>query len=205
MQKKVNKAGGSRVATFFKRNIYYVLMVVCVVAIGTMITVAAVVNNNKGPDTDVIVPPTENPGEVPTEFVLRSPIADAITTKVFSDTSLIHDGTENVYRTHLATDFVGNADSVVVAPFEGVIESVVNDVFYGTTVVINHQNGYKSTLKLLDKVTLQKGQAVKAGDVIGKVSTTAAYESNDGIHVHYELTKDNKLCDVAKFMPNSDK
>ena len=42
MKKANQEGGGNKVLAFFKRNIYFVLIIVCVLAIGTMITIAAV-------------------------------------------------------------------------------------------------------------------------------------------------------------------
>ncbi|MDE5616179.1 MAG: hypothetical protein K2I78_00140, partial [Clostridia bacterium] len=71
---------GVRVAQFFKKNIYVILMIVCILAIATMITVAVVVNNrgegeevlkpiqsgdDKQPDDPVITPPDVNEPDDP--------------------------------------------------------------------------------------------------------------------------------------------
>lgn len=67
---------GVKVAQFFKKNIYVILMIVCILAIATMITVAVVLNNNNEGDPTLkpIVsgdegnsgdnkPPVENPDD----------------------------------------------------------------------------------------------------------------------------------------------
>ncbi|MDE6614117.1 MAG: hypothetical protein K2K24_01270, partial [Clostridia bacterium] len=46
---------GVKVAQFFKKNIYVILMIVCILAIATMITVAVVVNN-RGEGNEVLKP-----------------------------------------------------------------------------------------------------------------------------------------------------
>ncbi|MDE7191837.1 MAG: M23 family metallopeptidase [Clostridia bacterium] len=42
---------GVKVAQFFKKNIYVILMIICILAIATMITLAVVLNNNNDSDT----------------------------------------------------------------------------------------------------------------------------------------------------------
>lgn len=61
--KRERQEGGSasKVAAFFKRNIYFVLMIVCVLAIGAIITVAAVTGSEDDPtDTPTITVPDDN-------------------------------------------------------------------------------------------------------------------------------------------------
>ena len=57
---------GVKVAQFFKKNIYVILMIICILAIATMITLAVVLNNNNDGDTVMkpIVSGDENPGDV---------------------------------------------------------------------------------------------------------------------------------------------
>ena len=56
MQKKDAKAIGSRLMAFLKKNIHYILMILCVIAIGVVVTVVAVLNTTKTNDVDVNKP-----------------------------------------------------------------------------------------------------------------------------------------------------
>ncbi|HIU80874.1 MAG TPA: hypothetical protein IAB11_00075, partial [Candidatus Ornithoclostridium faecavium] len=58
MKKANQEGGGNKVLAFFKRNIYFVLIIVCVLAIGTMITIAAVNGSKDNTNDD----PTVNGG-----------------------------------------------------------------------------------------------------------------------------------------------
>ena len=61
--KRERQEGGSasKVAAFFKRNIYFVLMIVCVLAIGVIITVAAVTGTEDDPtDKPTVVVPGDD-------------------------------------------------------------------------------------------------------------------------------------------------
>lgn len=213
MQKKENKTvSNSKVATFFKRNVYYVLMVVCVLAIGTMITLAAVYSNKDNQDvvappidgggTDTEVPPIDNPKE---EFIIISPVSGAETKMVFNDKQLVLDQTENKYYTHLGVDFMGDAGKDVVAVFGGTIESVSSDGYKGTVVVIDHGNGYKSTYALLDGVELKKGANVNKGDKIGVIGSGYSFENKEGTHVHLTISHDGKEVDPMQFIAGTDK
>lgn len=207
MQKRVTKDGGSKVAAFFKRNVYYVLMIVCVVAIGTMITVAAVVNKEKGGGTDVVAPPggDDKPVEKPIEFILSSPVGNIDILKNVALDKVVLDKTTGDFTGHGGVDLAAKVNTAVVAPFAGVVESVVADSMWGAVVTIDHGNGYKSTLKLMKDVSVVKGKVLAKGDAIGKVSDTAMKEIAEGAHIHYELTKGGTLLDPMQFMPGGEK
>lgn len=209
MQKRVAKDGSKKVAAFFKRNIYYVLMVVCVIAIGAMITVAAVVNS-KGGGTDVVAPPIDQPDPIdptvkPEEFILQLPVVGATMAKNFNDSKLLWDETTKQFKTHTAVDFKASAGTNVTAVFGGIIESVSSDDAYGMVVVIDHKNGYKTTYKLLSDCAVTVGKTIAKGDVLGKVSKQMIFERAEGEHVHIELRKSGNLIDPMQFVPGDNK
>lgn len=209
MQKRVSKDGSKKVAAFFKRNIYYVLMIICVIAIGTMITVAAVVNKDNGGGTDVVVPPVENPGETPidkpTEFILVSPVGNFDIIKNIALGEIILDATTGNWTGHAGVDFAAAAGTDVKSPFAGTVTSVTSDGMWGSVVTIDHGNGYKSVLKLLKDVSVAQGKVLAQGDVIGKITDTAMKEVADGAHLHYELLLNSVNVDPMQYMPNGDK
>ena len=227
--KKVKQEGGStnRDEMFFKRNIYFVLMIVCVLAIGAIITVAAVVNSN---DDNVVDPPTVvTPGDddddadddTPTNpddgddgddddgsddnkpqktFTLDGILSEYTVDIGFSNTELVFDPTQKHWATHEGVDLIAEAGEQVKCSFDGTVKSVTTDSFDGTTVVITHDGGFETTYKLLDGVTLKAGDSVAEGDVLGTVSSTALSEIAQGTHIHLELTKDGEKIDPTAYM-----
>ena len=101
MQKKEAKAIGSRVMAFLKKNIHYILMILCVIAIGVVVTVVAVLNTTKTNDVDVNKPnePTieapddEKPAVVEKKFALIMPVEGGVQGRAFSDTALSYNPT----------------------------------------------------------------------------------------------------------------
>ena len=79
---------------------------------------------------------------------------------------------------HLGVDFSAPAGSPVFAMDE-----------LGNTVVIDHQNGYKSSYSHLKDIRVRKGRSINKGGIIGTVGTTG---NASGAHLHYEITKDGK-------------
>lgn len=214
---------GERVAQFFKKNIYIILMIVCILAIATMITVAVVVDN----DGEETFNPTEsgdiNSGDIdedidndkdddadadiqePQEFVMADPISEYTLGQTYSDTELVFNPTQGHWATHEGVDFMAKAGTDVMSVFDGTIKSITTDSFYGTTVVIEHQDGFESVYKLLDDVTLKEGDSVEKGQVIGKISDSALAEIASGAHLHLELYKDGEKINPMDYLLGGDK
>ncbi len=224
--KNTNKSSSpNKVAMFFKKNIYFILMIVCIIAIGTMITVAAVQNANRGDDQTTVekpMPEPENPSEKPggtekpepkpdkpsqvvQEFILTMPIENCSIGLGFSKTQLVFLPTNQHWATHEGVDFNAAVGTKVMSVFGGVVKEVTTDQLYATSVVIAHDGGYTSTYRLLDNVSLKVGDKLSKGDVIGVVSSSGAYECASESHIHYELAKNGELINPMDFMPEGNK
>ena len=228
--KRERQEGGSasKVAAFFKRNIYFVLMIVCVLAIGVIITVAAVTGTEDDPtDTPTVVVPGDddddadedkNPPVVdddddndsdgddeqkpqPAKTFTLDGILEEYTIDIgYSDAELVFNPTQGHWATHQGVDLVAEAGTAVKCSFDGTVKTVTDDSFHGTTVVISHDGGYETTYKLLDEVSLKVGDKVAEGDTIGTVSGDALAEMAQGAHLHLELSKDGVLVDPTSYM-----
>jgi len=219
MQKKGTNVWNSRAMAFLKRNVYYVLMIVCVLAIGAVVTTVAVLNSKdtiidvggdvKPPIVNPDVPnPTPDPPEPPPvierKFVITMPVFNGIVGKAFVDSTLVMDNTLGKYKTHLGVDLQGELGTNVIAGFEGTVESITSDSYYGTVITISHQDGFKSVYKLVDESTMKVGDQVTDTTVIGVVGRFYS-GSADATHVHYELTKDGEAVDPMLYILAGDK
>lgn len=229
--KRERQEGGSasKVAAFFKRNIYFVLMIVCVLAIGVIITVAAVTGTeDDSTDTPTVVVPGDddddadedkNPPVVddddddsdddgddeqkpqPAKTFTLDGILEEYTIDIgYSDAELVFNPTQGHWATHQGVDLIAEAGTAVKCSFDGTVKSVTDDSFHGTTVVISHDGGYETTYKLLDEVSLKAGDKVAEGDTIGTVSGDALAEMAQGAHLHLELSKDGVLVDPTAYI-----
>ncbi|MDR3293498.1 MAG: M23 family metallopeptidase [Clostridiales bacterium] len=198
-----------KTASFFKKNYYYVIMAVCVMAIGAMITVA-VVNANKptqlipdGPGTEVGVDP-EEPGDptgtTPTLFV--QPVnAAAGTGMIYDDRELQYSASQDQWQAHFGVDYLVDAGTDVFAVSAGVVESVESNEMWGTTIVIRHDNDVKSIYRCLGSdVTVLKNQRVTTGQKIGSVAANGYLEAAEGIHLHFEMTANGVPVDPAAYL-----
>lgn len=228
--KRERQEGGSasKVAAFFKRNIYFVLMIVCVLAIGVIITVAAVTGTEDDPtDTPTVVVPGDDDDDAdedkdppvvdddddndsdgddeqkpqPAKTFTLDGIFEEYTIDIgYSDAELVFNPTQGHWATHQGVDLIAEAGTAVKCSFDGTVKTVTDDSFHGTTVVISHDGGYETTYKLLDEVSLKVGDKVAEGDTIGTVSGDALAEMAQGAHLHLELSKDGVLVDPTSYM-----
>ncbi|WP_454052055.1 peptidoglycan DD-metalloendopeptidase family protein [Clostridium sp. Marseille-Q7071] len=105
------------------------------------------------------------------------------------------------YRPHFGMDIKTEKGASVVVAMDGVIKTI--DVSTeGTYVEVDHQNGVLTKYcNLEEKVNVKKGDNVKASQELGKIGNTTnfAYEEY-GPHLHFEVLKDGKNVDPAKFV-----
>lgn len=120
---------------------------------------------------------------------------------VFSVDQLVYDETLGDWRTHDGVDLRAEAGSAVSSAAAGTVLSVEEDDRMGTTVTIQHEDGYVTTYASLHpEVCVMAGDAVSAGTVIGTVGTTALAEMSLGEHVHFSVTRDGEVVDPLEFL-----
>ncbi|PIE42247.1 MAG: hypothetical protein CSA47_01270 [Gammaproteobacteria bacterium] len=90
-------------------------------------------------------------------------------------------------RPHRGTDFAAPHGTPVYAPASGVVVFSGRQRGYGITLVIDHQNGYKTKyahLSRIMRVARRKGSYVRKGQLIARVGSTGL---SSGAHLHYEV------------------
>ena len=96
----------------------------------------------------------------------------------FAKDNLIYSETLKEWITHTAIDIKADKTSVIKSAADGIVRSIVNDPRYGLTVIIEHDDGYKTVYSnLLTAEFVVEGEEVKQGQTIGTVGNTAAFES----------------------------
>lgn len=119
----------------------------------------------------------------------------------FSVDSLIYDPTLADWRIHDGVDIAAELDAEVFAAAAGVVAAVRDDAMMGTTVVIQHEDGYTTTYSNLRAgAEVLAGDHVAAGQVIGAVGDTAAAESARGPHLHFSVTQNGDVVDPEVFL-----
>ncbi|UAL47431.1 peptidoglycan DD-metalloendopeptidase family protein [Sutcliffiella horikoshii] len=102
-------------------------------------------------------------------------------------------------KMHKGIDIARPSDRTIKAADNGVVESAGWDGGYGNKVVINHQNGMKTTYAHLDSISVSVGQTVSRGGKIGVMGTTG---QSTGVHLHFEVYQDGKLKDPMQYLNN---
>ena len=209
-----NNSGKGKAKAFLKRNVYYIIMGVCVLAIGAMITVAVLIaskdkggepaNVGDGENTPALLDPNDgndgNPvvtepgdgGEVPT-VVPPTPVIFAVPCNAeiardYTVTSLIKWETLGRFSIHAGIDFVSEEDVDVVCAYNGTVKKVGYDLLNGNYVVVEHEGGLVTTYASLGTPEVTEGQTVTKGTKLGCTSTTGTGEAELGKHCHFAVT-----------------
>ncbi len=217
------------VLTFFKRNAVYLVLALCVLALGVATTLVLInrssdsgeLNNNppviEQPDnnapvdkpSDDILPdlPVENPSDdiipdvpVVEPITFAMPVASSTSVLEYSDT-MVFNSTLNRFTAHLAIDFFAPEGTEVMAVYGGTVKKVENTLLKGVSITIEHGNGLETVYNsLADGDLVSVGMTVKKGDVIGHVSTSNRQEYKSGAHLHFEVIENGENIDPAKYL-----
>jgi len=118
------------------------------------------------------------------------------TIKEYSMDKVIYSVTLDMWRVHDGVDIAADEGTDVVAVEKGIVERVYEDSFYGTSVIIDHQNGIKTVYRNLQKENLLKqGKTIAKGDLVGKVGSTGIGEIKDEPHIHFEVIQNGEIVD----------
>ncbi|MDE7261114.1 MAG: peptidoglycan DD-metalloendopeptidase family protein [Oscillospiraceae bacterium] len=122
------------------------------------------------------------------------------TVATFSVDQLVYDATLGDWRTHDGVDIRAAGGTEVVAASAGIVLSVEDDGRMGTTVVLDHRNGYVTTYASLQGAAVLVGDEVPAGASIGSVGNTSLTEAGLGAHLHFSVSKDGAAMDPMEFL-----
>ena len=105
-----------------------------------------------------------------------------------------------VEKFHSGIDFSAALGTETYATGDGVVADVErNEWGYGNLVVIDHGYGYKTRYAHLQKAAVRKGQKVKRGQKIGTIGDSG---KTTGVHLHYEVLKNDVQVDPINFFYN---
>jgi murein DD-endopeptidase MepM/ murein hydrolase activator NlpD len=213
---------------FMKREGFYVILFVCLCAVATVAAVTAGGNKDTAMNPPVVqeektVTEPNNPQDAlqvkedikPVPNVQVQNKTQAVSTtgnkgfvnpvkgslgRAYSEDPVKFTTTKD-HKTHRAMDIKAELNAVVVAASEGVVKNVGQDT-EGVFVEIDHQNGLVTKYGNLDeKLSVKKGDKVKASQEIGKVGKTSnLLDEEYKIYLHFEVLKDGKNVDPATYV-----
>lgn len=221
------KGNAKKVKAFFKKNVYYIVMVVCILAIAAMITVAVVLggedatpaptptptpgdvtDQNPPDDSDTTTPPGDDNTPVdttPEPIVFAMPVEGGTVIKDYAMDTLVWSQTLKQYSVHPGIDFAGAEGANALAVYDGVVSSVTYDQLNGNVVKIDHGNGLVTIYSSLGEPAVTEGQTVSTGTVLGALSTSASKEMSDGAHLHFEVSLNGEVSNPYDYLPTGDK
>lgn len=227
MEKK--QANNGKIKMFFKKNVYYIIMAICLLAIAAMITVAVITRNKSnnqpaidaGPSDNITQEPTDttptntdeptvNPINNPTDttpvaVVFASPVSESNVICDYCMDSLVWHQTLKQYSVHDGIDFGGSDGDNVYSAYSGVVSDISYDVLHGYTVTIKHTDKLTTNYSSLNEPTIVVGQTVSKGEKIGTMGVTATNEYLDGPHVHFTLYENGQIADPNNYLPDGNK
>ena len=216
----MKKQTENRFLIFLRRNMLYLILSACILAVGLSITLMLInqQGNNSAvvePDVPTIIDPVPDepdgpviepdipedpvtPVDKPIIFIM--PVENSTSIGAYSET-MVWNSTLNRFSAHLAIDFYADEGTPVLAVYDGVVESVETSLIKGTSITIDHGNGLKTVYNsLADGDMVVKGQSVKQGDIIGDVSISNRQEYKDGAHLHFEVFENGEKIDPVKYL-----
>ena len=166
-------------------------------------------NNTNTSKTEETTNATENNIKDEKEEVKKEKVEDPIfvkpvegeTLREYAKDKLVYSETLKEWVTHPGIDIKAEKTSVVKSVADGKVVSIKNDPRYGLTVVIEHQNNFKTVYSnLLTAEFVTEGEEIKSGQTIGTVGNTAIFEISDEPHLHFEILKDNVNVDPGIYV-----
>lgn len=93
------------------------------------------------------------------------------------------------YEAHTGIDIAAPAGEAVLAAAGGTVAALGYDVERGNYVVIDHGDGLSTLYGQCRDFTVEEGDAVRAGEMIGSVGSTGM---STGPHLHFEVRQDDE-------------
>lgn len=101
------------------------------------------------------------------------------------------------YRPHYGTDIKLFTGEQVVAAFDGMVRLAKYYQGYGNCVIIRHNNGLETVYAHLSKISVESGQTINAGTIIGLGGNTG---HSFGSHLHFEIRYLGQALDTQDFI-----
>ncbi len=99
------------------------------------------------------------------------------------------------FRYHDGVDIKAGIGTEVKAIMSGRVSLIGESDNEGKIITIDHGNGWQSFYSQLGELSLQAGETVEGGQVIGLIGEPGLAERKEGTHLHFVLIKDGKKVD----------
>ena len=99
--------------------------------------------------------------------------------------------------THTGIDIAGNLNQCVISAAEGKVIKCAEDNNNGKYIIVEHSQGYQSAYAHLNEICVIEGEVVDDNTKIGLMGSTGV---STGVHLHFEIKKDNQRLDPEQFV-----
>lgn len=106
-------------------------------------------------------------------------------------------------RVHIGIDLKASSGSDILAPLSGEVVEIGENWPCGGTIIIKHNNGFRSGFCHVKQILVSEGDTVTKGQVIGLTGGGAndpMRGRSTGPHLHYTLYKDGKLVNPEDYL-----
>ena len=124
------------------------------------------------------------------------PIADQQYHKVTSSYGKRMNPITKEITLHTGIDIIAPTGTEVVATGSGQVTKAKMEGKWGNLVIIDHGGGYKTWYAHMKDFTVEAGQKVKAGELVGHVGNTGM---STGPHLHYEVRLNEESVDPEDY------
>lgn len=167
-----------------------------------VITAAPSPSPSAAPSEQPEASPEVQASQKPAALVFTWPVNGAVIAS-FSVETLLYDETMLDWRTHEGIDLSAAVGTRVLATAAGTVSEIYEDELMGVTLVIDHGEGLESVYSNLSSdLSVEVGESVFTGDIIGEVGDTAAAESGREPHLHLAMYQDGAPVNPEEYLPD---
>ena len=130
---------------------------------------------------------------------LRWPVDGDVLLNYSMDKS-IYFSTLNQYKYHPAVVIAAELGSEVRSAARGKVSQIRNDEETGTTLTMELGNGYEAIYGQLADLTVEEGDTIEAGTLIGYVGEPTKYYTLEGSNLYFQLLKDDDPVNPMDFL-----
>lgn len=112
----------------------------------------------------------------------------------------VYHQTLELYKVSPAIVIQGEVGTHVTTPAVGLVQELGWDEEIGNFLRIDLGNGYEAIIGQLENITVQPGQYVAPGNILGTVAQPTKYYSVEGPNVYFRLNKDGAAIDPTEYL-----
>lgn len=109
--------------------------------------------------------------------------------------------TLNQYKLNPAIAVKSDVGAPVAAAANGIVTSITETAQTGLTVTMDLGNGYEAVYGQLKDLTVEEGQTVALGEILGYVNEPTKYYSVEGSNLYFAMRKDGAPIDPISYLP----